>query len=499
MRRKLTFLLGTLFFTIFFFHLKKNPISNNKISHNSRSLEENEILHLVKYNFTTKHNPKESEDPITYLLLNDINIPINFGTPSQTIYTSLRFNDYPFFISSPSIELQNEKEEKNIFLKNKSSTYTYIAKDSLFYKSQLIEAEKANETFYFSDNDIIQNNINISNFTFYYASKMKYNQSGGVIGLCLEDSNMNLHSGMNFFTQLKKNKIISYKTFFINYKDKKKEEGEFIIGAFPHEYLKEEYKYEYLHETTGYTDITYKIYGFVFDEINLGENKIKLKIEQKSNGNRRMMTADLQIEFGFIIAPSGLEANITKEFIDLYKCNAHITNNQEIYGSNFFIGKNYKYYSCDISYSVNSKLSFIHKEMGYIFELDEDDLFMTYGNKKYFNILFYNSGHQNIWIFGKPFFLKYKWVFDPDNKKLGLYDNIIKEKVVYSHNDNNSTLIIIIFCLIFVFLIVLGVFIYIFFIQKLRKKRKNEILDDYVYENENEKDANTQKIVDNFE
>ena len=156
MRRSLTLLLGTLFFTIFLFHYKKYPISNN--SHNYRSLEENEILHLVKFNFTTKHNPKESEDPITYLLLNDINIPINFGTPSQTIYTSLRFNDYPFFISSPSIKLQNEKEEKNIFLKNKSSTYAYISKDSLFYKSQLKEAEKANETFYFSDNDTNHNN-----------------------------------------------------------------------------------------------------------------------------------------------------------------------------------------------------------------------------------------------------------------------------------------------------------------------------------------------------
>ena len=135
--------------------------------------------------------------------------------------------------------------------------------------------------------------------------------------------------------------------------------------------------------------------------------------------------------------------------------------------------------------------------MEYIFELDEDDLFMTYGNKKYFNILFFNNRHQSIWIFGKPFFLKYKWVFDPDNKKLGLYDNKIINKKDNSNSDNNLTLIIIIICLVFIFLIVLGIFIYIFFIQKLRKKRKNELSDDYVYENEN--DANAQKIVDSFE
>jgi hypothetical protein len=47
---------------------------------------------------------------------------------------------------------------------------------------------------------------------------------------------------MNFFTQLKLKKAISYKTFYINYKDK--DSGELIIGAYPHEYSKDEYKYE---------------------------------------------------------------------------------------------------------------------------------------------------------------------------------------------------------------------------------------------------------------
>ena len=475
-RKKEIFLYFSLIiFTIYFFYLSISNKRNNIIFRDLKE-EQGEILHLIKFKFITKHNHNESEDPISNLLLNDINIPISFGTPEQTILASLRFNDYPFFISSPSIKLKNKEDEKNIFLKNSSSSYRFISNDSLFYKSQLLEAEKANETFYFINNE--NNNINVSNFTFYYASKMKYNQSGGVVGLCLQDSNMNLHSGMNFLTQLKRNKIISYKTFFINYSDKEKEEGELFIGAFPHEYSKEEYKYENYHDIEGYVETTFATYGLIFDEINLGQNKIILTTSSKSEGNKRAMTVDLQIEFGFILAPSVLEENITKEFIDLYKCNAHITNLQDIYGNKLFNAESYKYYSCDISYNINSKLSFLSRAMEYNFELDQNDLFMTYGNKKYFNIIFSNNRYNyKGWIFGKPLFLKYKWVFDPDNKRFGFYIKNQTEK----KDTISLMLILILIVTIVVFLIVLGIFIYFFFIKKLRKSRQNELNEEYDY------------------
>ena len=56
--------------------------------------------------------------------------------------------------------------------------------DSLFYKSILTKAERANETFYFENSELI-----IKNLTFYYATKMSYNQSGGVEhNLCHADN-----------------------------------------------------------------------------------------------------------------------------------------------------------------------------------------------------------------------------------------------------------------------------------------------------------------------
>ena len=473
----LSFLL--ILFIINIYSLNNNHYCRN-ISNNNRNLKESEeeILYLIKFNFTTKHNINESEDPITYLILNDIRIPIELGTPFQTINASLRFNDYPFFISSPLIKLQNESEFNNIFRKNYSSSYKYILSDSLFYKSQLSKAEKANETFYFSNHT-----ITAYNFSFYYATSMHYNQSGGVVGLCLEDSNMNLHPGMNFLTQLKSKNIISYKTFFINY-NKNNENGELIIGAYPHEYSKEKYKYEDFHDITGYMDVTYKYYGFIFDEINIGKNKISLNITRINEGNKWLMTADLRIEFGFILAPSKLEENITKEFIDLYRCNAYIADFTKIYGNKFFTGENFKYYVCDNEYTSNSKISFLSREMEYIFELDKNDLFMKYRNKNYFNIIFSSGYGSKSWIFGKPIFLKYLWVFNPENKKFGFYEK------KNQNEKKNFKLIIILIITIVIFLIVLSIFIYEFFIKKYRKIRKNEILDNYDYENNEEKIIN---------
>ena len=443
-----------------------------------------EVLHLIKFNFTTKHNPKESEDPFTYLLLNDVRIPITLGTPNQTILASLRFSDYPFFLTSSSIKLQNGEKEDNIFYNNASSSYNYITKDSLFYKSLILEGEKANETFYFNVND--NNNITINNFSFYYATKMGYNQSGGIVGLCLEDSNMNFHSGMNFFTQLKRQKAISYKTFFFNFNNKNKEEGELIIGAYPHEYWKEKFKFENYLDMKGYAETTFVTYGFIFDEIQIGENKMVLNTSSRYDGNTKLMTGDLKFEFGFILAPSSLENNITKEFLDLYKCNSYISNQQDIYGNKLFMGESYKYYICENKYTISKKITFLSKEMTKYFELDENDLFMTYGNKKYFNIVFLNNGYTvKNWILGKPFFSKYNWVFDPDKKRFGLYKEIRNVEERKDNNLNNLKMILLLIAVIIIFLIVLGVFIYLFFFRRFRKVRPNEIPDEYDYTNAN--------------
>ena len=446
------------------------------INNHTRSLkEESEILRLIKFTFETYHNTGENNDPISNLILNDIRIPIDIGTPSQIVSVSLRFNDYLFFLTGPDIKIEDWKDKYNLFNNDTSTSYKFISHDSLFYKSILTHAEKANETFYFRNTT--KEKITISNLTFYYSTKMSYNQSGGVVGLCLEDSNMNLHSGMNFFTQLKQKKAILYKTFFINYKNK--ESGEFIIGAYPHEYSKNKYKYENYIDIRGYTETTFVIYGIIFDEINFGEiDKIEL-----DNDNKRIMTAEFRIEFGFIQAPKILEQNITDIFINLEKCKSYTTNQQGIYGNKLFGAEEYIYYVCEKDYEINKSLTFTSKEMKYTFELNFKDLFLEYGNKKYFNIVFNTGYFMKNWIFGKPIFMKYQWIFDPDKKTLGIYTK--KENDDSDDEDTNKQtniiLIIILIVIIFIFLSVLGIFLYQIFIKHRRKFRANELLDEFDY------------------
>ena len=463
-----------------------NYFSKNIFNYNTNNIrsfkEESEILDLIKFNFTTNHNPNETNDPISYLILNDVTIPIKVGTPNQVVSPSLRFNDYLFYLSSPYM---NILDKSNLYKNESSSSYKFISHDILFYKSLLKNGEKANETFHFNKKGISNKNnneIEIKNLTFYYSMKMSYNQSGGVVGLCLEDSNMNLHSGMNFFTQLKQKKAISYKTFFINYKND--QSGEIIIGAYPHEYSKARYKYENYVDTRGYVETTYVIYGFIFDEINFGENKLILNDE-----NKRIMTADLKLEFGFIQAPNILEKNITNEFINMDKCKSFKTNQKNIYGNTLSGPDEFIYYVCDEDYEINGKITFNSKDIGYTFELDEKNLFMKYNNKKYFNIVFNTGYSMKSWIFGKPMFLKYKWVFDPDKKRLGIYakeennDDEDDEYNINNKSNNNSILIILLIISIVIFVIVLVIFLSQLFIKmrRNRRNRKNEILEDFDY------------------
>ena len=451
-------------------------IFNTSNKTNLRTLKEeseSEVLRLIKFNFETNHNPDEINNPISNLILNDVRIPINIGTPSKTVLASLRFNDYLFFLTSPYIDLELWQNKSNIFNKDDSFSYKFIASDSLFYKSILTKAERANETFYFENDELI-----IKNLTFYYATKMSYNQSGGVVGLCLEDSNMNLHSGMNFLTQLKNKKAISYKTFFINYKNK--ESGELIIGAYPHEYSKSIYKYENLKSIRGYTETTFVIYGIIFDEIIFGKNNNIIL----DKDNKRLMTAELRLEFGFIQAPNILEKNITDEFISEDKCKSFKTNQTDIYGRKLIGTDEYIYYVCDKDYEINKNLSFINKEFGYVFELDKNDLFLDYGDKKYFNIIFNTGYYMKNWIFGKPLFLKYQWVFDPDKKTLGIYfkkENPQSEDSNTKKDQKNMVLIFTLIITAFAFLVVLFIFIYQIFIKKQRKLRNNELSDEFDY------------------
>ena len=97
------------------------------------------------------------------------------------------------------------------------------------------------------------------------------------------------------------------------------------------------------------------------------------------------------------------------------------------------------------------------------------------GEYIFIKILFQKYGGN--WVLGKPFTLKYKFMFNPDIKEIGFYS---KDKDKNEEKSNFKkifilTIVLIGLCIIFVFVgVILGKKIY----GLKKKKRANELADD---------------------
>ena len=115
------------------------------------------------------------------------------------------------------------------------------------------------------------------------------------------------------------------------------------------------------------------------------------------------------------------------------------------------------------------------------------DLFLERDDKIYFFIS-YDWHKDDQWVFGSILLEKYITVFNNDLKKL----NILKKKNNSDDNNNKGTLILII-VLIVIFTALIFTFIGLVFGKKIntRKKKANELEDDYDYSPQNDN-----KIID---
>ena len=137
---------------------------------------------------------------------------------------------------------------------------------------------------------------------------------------------------------------------------------------------------------------------------------------------------------------------------------------------------------------------FIHRELNEIFEFSYKELFQEMGNSYVFSI-FFDENNKNRWIFGRIFMKKYLFIFDLDQKLityLPKYDDDKKNNLDNDNNSDNNIKIIILEILLVVFLLV-GIALGFYFGKlkwdKNRKKRANELNDDYNYI-ENDKQNN---------
>ena len=175
--------------------------------------------------------------------------------------------------------------------------------------------------------------------------------------------------------------------------------------------------------------------------------------------------------------------------------------------------------------------------MRYIYTLTYEDLFYLTEDKKYyiFNVIIENnnfngeSEHEERWVLGLPFWKKYQFSFDTDNKLIYFYDKEgkfidkstqksreiqdINEEVANINNDTNITnnqriisedknkkinydikIDKLIYTIILSIFFVVLFFFFIYLIRKtlfkkgysfIRNKKANELEDEYIYMSKN--------------
>ena len=122
--------------------------------------------------------------------------------------------------------------------------------------------------------------------------------------------------------------------------------------------------------------------------------------------------------------------------------------------------------------------------MNYTFEFNYMELFEEKNELYIFKIIF-NPKNNFYWIFGKLWLAKYLMIFNQDSKTIGHYyyvGNIIKEK---NGKDKINWVLLGIIGILVLFIIIFGSWMIYHYKKEIKKKRINEIIDDYDYIQEN--------------
>ena len=294
--------------------------------------------------------------------------------------------------------------------------------------------------------DILNKEIIINDFNFIIPTKLNEHKIDNFIpsslGLKIQDSPDIKNYG--FLYILKQKEIIDSFGWTIKYLNN--EEGEIIIGGYPHEYDKE-YDISKFKNTKAekrgaqvYWDLKFQYY-----------------LTDKQDF--RNCHAQFDISFGFIKANFIYKNYLINEFFQ-FKNNCFKNNNN-----------NYDYFICNSNEKISDfpKLILFNKDLNYTFEFNYKDLFIQKDNQLYFLIVFEKKSQSiEYWISGKPFFKKYQLVFESDRKLMGIYTEKEKKQL------NVSWIIVFI---LFIILIILIIFIIQKYKNLPKKIKANELLE----------------------
>ena len=391
-----------------------------------------------------KKSTKENKPYPENLLQNDLEVTLQIGTPPQNIDMNLRSKIYTFFVASSEVNLPyktfNEKESSSLVIISK--------KESNFTNMEYSKGLKISETIYVDGKEY-------KGVTLMLGTSLIYKESGA-LGLRLINSHEN-SDDLSFIYQLKKLADLDSYSFSLKYKSD--DEGELIIGAYPHAYNNKFKENNFFYSKAGSNK-----YGVNWV---LNFDVIRYNGKSLSFGTKKGL---INIEYGLIQAPY--------RYKNFFKTNFYGDKCQEKFNSQ----RNVSIIHCNSNFDITSfkDISFELKDIETVFTLTYKDLFIKYNNEYIFGIVFDEDVDEKdpTWILGKPFMKKYELVYDLDRKIIGLY----KEGKI---NSQGKTGVNVIFIILLVILIIVVIGLVYFIIYYLRKpKRKAYELNDENFEYE---------------
>ena len=430
---------------------------------------------------------------------------LEMGTPPQKV-------NFFFSLNHTKINLTDMGcKYTNLYNKNYSETFKIIYELEKEYQTNNTKY-LVTESIYFNNNMNLLKLLKINDYPFYYSSDITNNKTKlcGNIGLSIIPFELYIQESyqIKYYTDYIKSYGADQKDdfSFFHYKG----QDYLVYGIFLHLEFKDIFK-----DVNSIAWVHPIIKGYRYTsgwEISMKECYYN-NIHNKNN-----IIFEINPLFEFIIGTNTYNINIRNDFFNSYL-------NKKICS----INKNYKFilYECNADKFGNEDINkfptlfMSNTDIQHVFEMKGEDLFFNLNNKYYFKIVFpIKYDNTNKWIIGKIFLRKYTVVFSPSNRLIGFYikpnmgktvktvnktKNIEKEEIIepifnhdsYNNNKDNNNYFskeligyikIIIIALLFTGL---GLLIgkKIFF---KRRKRANELNDDYY-----QYDINTNKNNEN--
>ena len=446
---------------------------------------------------------------IKYINYNQISTNIYIGTPAKEIEIYLTMDHYDFVLG------------KGYCLSNPNSQYdpststSYIRTSTSFTSPLYTNGSLSKDNFIFYNQLDLSKSISVNEVEFTYAiaspdfyDLIEPESNCGYLGLQLNSASI-YFEWYSLIYQLKFLDIIKSKEWsIIFYEDNEKNEkikdydGEFVLGL-----KDDDFQNIFNINITDYTAIYSVPYIMETTKWEIKFDEIYYKINNENISFFSDIQGQLLIDNNYIICNKYYFNSIKTNFFDKYinEGICYIDKNETLKRTKKTDIRLLNVIICDKNKFKDMNkfpsLYFKHRDINKIFEFNYKDLFQEIGNSIVFSVVFDEEDTYH-WVFGRMFLRKYQFIFNNDQKTIRYIkknntnnnDNIDDDKNNKENNESNSITITVLKIMLIVFLLV-GFGLGLFFGKKIwdknRKKKANELDEDYEYvESKDKKEEN---------